>query len=99
MQWYRGRLIAYSLGNFLGYATLSHTGPQGVGGIVTLQLGSDGSWHGGQLEGTVMVDPGGAQVGPQQAARALVQELSRTDFCACGLKFSHAEGGSRWGKV
>src|ERR671938_352820 len=44
MEWYRGRLIAYSLGNFLGYETLSHTGPQGVGGIVTLQLASDGSW-------------------------------------------------------
>jgi poly-gamma-glutamate capsule biosynthesis protein CapA/YwtB (metallophosphatase superfamily) len=90
MEWYRGRLIAYSLGNFLGYQTLSHTGPQGVGGIVTLQLTPDGSWHGGQLEGTVMVDPGVPQLDPDQRARALVQELSRTDFGACGVEFSAA---------
>ena len=90
MQWYRGRLIAYSLGNFLGYATLAHTGSQGVGGIVTLQLTPDGSWHGGQLEGTVMVDPGVPQIDPDQRARALVQELSRTDFGACGVQVSAA---------
>ncbi len=90
MEWYRGRLIAYSLGNFLGYQTLSHTGPQGVGGIVTLQLTPDGSWHSGQLEGTVMLDPGVPQIDPDQRARALVQELSRTDFGACGVQLSAA---------
>ena len=90
MQWYRGRLIAYSMGNFLGYQTLSRTGPQGVGGIVTLQLTPDGSWHGGQLQGTVMVDPGVPQIDPDQRARALVQELSGTDFGACGVEVSAA---------
>ncbi len=90
MEWYRGRLIAYSMGNFLGYETLSHAGPQGVGGIVTLQLTPDGSWHGGQLEGTVMVDPGVPQLDPDQRARARVQELSRTDFGACGVQLSAA---------
>ena len=58
MQCYRGRLIAYSMGNFTGYRTLSNDGPAGIGGIVTLQLAPDGTWLGGRLVGTVMVDPG-----------------------------------------
>ena len=28
MEWYRGRLIAYSLGNFVGYGTLNTSGPR-----------------------------------------------------------------------
>ena len=61
-----------------------------MGGVVTLRLTPDGSWHGGQLEGTVMVDPGVPQLDPDQRARALVQELSRTDFGACGVELSAA---------
>ncbi len=90
MEWYRGRLIAYSLGNFLGYETLSVTGPLGVGGILTLRLAPDGTWHGGQLTGTVMVDPGVPQLDPDQRALDLVGGLSRADFGACGVDFTTA---------
>ncbi len=85
MEWYRGRLIAYSMGNFTGYRTLSNDGPAGIGGIVTLRLAADGTWHSGQLVGTVMVDPGLAQIDPGQQALGLVQDLSRADFGACGV--------------
>jgi hypothetical protein len=37
-----------------------------------------------------MVDPGVPQIDPDQRARALVQELSGTDFGACGVELSAA---------
>ncbi|WP_175551789.1 CapA family protein [Geodermatophilus amargosae] len=85
MEWYRGRLIAYSMGNFTGYRTLSNDGPAGIGGIVTLRLAADGTWHSGQLVSTVMVDPGLAQLDPAQQALGVVRDLSRADFGACGV--------------
>ena len=88
MEWYRGRLIAYSLGNFTGYRTLSNDGAAGVGGILTLRLAADGTWNSGRLVGTVMVDPGLAQIDPGQQAVDLVRDLSRTDFGACGVDIS-----------
>jgi hypothetical protein len=90
MEWYRGRLIAYSLGNFLGYRTLSATGPLGVGAILTLRLAPDGTWHGGQLIGTQMVDPGLPRIDPTNQALTLVQDLSRADFGTCGVDLSPA---------
>jgi hypothetical protein len=85
MQWYRGRLIAYSMGNFVGYHTLSISGPLGVGGILTVTLAPDGTWRGGHLTGTQMIAPGLPQVDPGQQAVELVGDLSRTDFGTCGV--------------
>jgi poly-gamma-glutamate capsule biosynthesis protein CapA/YwtB (metallophosphatase superfamily) len=90
MEWYRGRLIAYSMGNFTGYRTLSNDGPAGIGGIVTLRLAADGTWDSGRLVGTVMVDPGLAQIDPGQQALSVVQDLSRADFGACGVDLTTA---------
>ena len=39
MEWYRGRLIAYSLGNFVGYRTLATRRVTGVTGILQVTLG------------------------------------------------------------
>jgi hypothetical protein len=85
MQWYRGRLIAYSMGNFVGYHTLSISGPLGVGGILTVTLAPDGTWRGGHLTGTQLIAPGLPQVDPGQHAVELVGDLSRTDFGTCGV--------------
>ncbi len=88
MEWYRERLIAYSMGNFVGYHSLSISGPLGVGGILTIQLAPDGTWRGGHLTGTQMIAPGLPQIDPSQQAVALVGDLSRTDFGACGVTFT-----------
>jgi hypothetical protein len=88
MEWYRGRLIAYSMGNLLGYETLSNAGPAGVGGMVSLRLATDGAWHSGALVGTVMADPGVPRIDPAQQAVAMVRVLSSADFGACGVGIS-----------
>lgn len=87
MEWYRGRLIAYSMANFSGYGVLSSAGPRGVGGIVTRRLAPDGSWQGGQLTGTEMVG-GIPQIDPDRQAIDLVRALSRADFGDCGVALS-----------
>ena len=43
MEWYRRRLIAYSLGNFVGYHTLATSGVTGVTGILQVTLARNGS--------------------------------------------------------
>src|SRR4051812_49579283 len=88
MQWYRGRLIAYSMGNFVGYHTLSISGPLGVGGILTVSLAPDGTWRGGHLTGTQMISPRLPEIDPGRQAGGLVRDPSRTDFRACGGTFT-----------
>ena len=88
MEWYEDRLIAYSLGNLMGYRSLSNDGPKGVGAILTVELAADGSWVGGELVPTRMVDPGLPEVDPDRQAVEQVGTLSEEDFGDCGVVLS-----------
>jgi poly-gamma-glutamate capsule biosynthesis protein CapA/YwtB (metallophosphatase superfamily) len=90
MEWYGDRLIAYSLGNFMGYRSLSNEGPKGVGAILTVDLAADGSWLAGELIPTRMVDPGLPELDPEQQAIEQVSRLSTEDFSDCGVTVSDA---------
>ena len=80
IEWYRGRLIAYSLGNFLGNGTLSIAGRLGASGVLQLRLRANGSWAGGRLVPMRLVKPGIPEPDPGGAALRLVRTLSRVDF-------------------
>ena len=80
MEWYRGRLIAYSLGNFVGYQTLNTSGVTGVSGILHVTLRRDGSWKTGQLDAVTIAGTGMPRPDPDGTARELVRSLSREDF-------------------
>jgi poly-gamma-glutamate capsule biosynthesis protein CapA/YwtB (metallophosphatase superfamily) len=80
MEWYRGRLIAYSLGNFVGYHTLNTSGVSGVTGILRVTLGRNGSWKAGTLVPVTLAGDGIPRRDPGRAAPRLVRELSRKDF-------------------
>jgi poly-gamma-glutamate capsule biosynthesis protein CapA/YwtB (metallophosphatase superfamily) len=87
MEFYKGRLIAYSLGNFLGGGrTLKPDGILGYGGVLKVQLAKDGSWVGGAFESTIM-NSGGIP-GPDSARHGAVtvSNLSKTDFPRTGAK-------------
>src|SRR5581483_11931780 len=58
LEWYRDRLIAYSLGNFLGDGTLNLAGPRSIAASLQVVLRPDGSWAGGRLEPLRLVSPG-----------------------------------------
>jgi poly-gamma-glutamate capsule biosynthesis protein CapA/YwtB (metallophosphatase superfamily) len=82
MQFYKGRLIAYSLGNFAGGGkTLSSNGVLGYGGILHVSISRDGRWAGGRFLSTAM-SPAGVPTRDRanERGRALVTELSADDF-------------------
>jgi poly-gamma-glutamate capsule biosynthesis protein CapA/YwtB (metallophosphatase superfamily) len=80
MEWYHGRLVAYSLGNFLGDGTLSIGGVLGSSGILHVTLGADGGWLHGDLTPVRLVSPGVPALDPAEAAHGIVRTLSRDDF-------------------
>src|SRR6188508_1523053 len=49
MEWYKGRLIAYSLGNFAGYDVFSLGGPLSTSAILRVTLDGAGRFETGQL--------------------------------------------------
>ena len=80
MEWYRGRLIAYSLGNFAGYKVFALSGPLSVSGVLRVTLRGDGRFDGGVLVATRLTDNGMPALDPSGRAHALVRSLSRADF-------------------
>jgi hypothetical protein len=88
MEWYDGRLIAYSLGNFAGYKVFALGGPLSTSGILQVTLRGDGTYVRGKLVATELVDGGYPAVDADEAAHGIVRTLSRQDFGAKGVKVS-----------
>lgn len=80
MEFYRGRLIAYSVGNFLGNGTLALSGPDGVSGVLHVELRRNGAWAGGRLDPVRLVPPGLPAPDGGGAALDEVRALSKQDF-------------------
>jgi len=80
LEWYGGRLIAYSLGSFAGYRTFSIADSLGVSAVLRVSLEADGSWAGGDLGAVRLVGNGTPEPDPEAAALRLVAELSQEDF-------------------
>ncbi|MET8306165.1 MULTISPECIES: CapA family protein [unclassified Micromonospora] len=88
MEFYQGRLIAYSLGNFAGGGnSLSNTGRLGWGGVLKVSLKPDGTWAGGSFTSTYMNSAGKPTMDPDDRGLGLVTELSRSDFPKDGARF------------
>ena len=80
LEWYRGRLNAYSLGNFSSYHTLSVSGVLGVSAILQVTLRRDGSLVRGHVVPVRLVGAGAPVVDREQAAWPVLRALSRKDF-------------------
>ncbi|MEU7755744.1 CapA family protein [Micromonospora sp. NPDC049171] len=88
MEFYRGRLIAYSLGNFAGGGnSLSNDGRLGWGGVLKVSLKPDGSWAGGSFTSTYMNDAGKPTMDSNDRGLGLIGDLSRSDFPRSGARF------------
>lgn len=87
LEFYQGRLIAYSLGNFAGGGgTLNASGPLGLGAVLKVTLTPAGEFTGGQLISTHMYDAGVPAVDPEQRSLALVREVTGLDFPDTGAR-------------
>jgi Bacterial capsule synthesis protein PGA_cap len=81
LETYRGRLIAYSLGNFAGVHNFATGGTLSTSGVLTVRVDRrgrvrNGWWHGIALDGSGTPHPDGG------GSRALVAALSARDFGA-----------------
>ncbi len=88
MEWYRSRLIAYSLGNFVGYSVFQLGGPLSQGAILRVTLTADGTFETGTVVPILLVGEGVPEFDPAGAAHGAIRELSRTDFGQNGVRLS-----------
>jgi hypothetical protein len=80
MEIYRGRLIAYSLGNFSGFHNFDIEGVLGASAVLHVTLDPDGAFRSGRIASVRLVEAGQPVPDPSgEGARAIAQ-LSREDL-------------------
>ncbi len=91
MEFYKGRLIAYSLGNFAGGGKmLNNSGRLGWGGVLKVSLNPDGTWAGGSFASTYMNGAGLPTMDRDGRGLGLVRDLSARDFPKTGAVLDDA---------
>ena len=80
IEFYRGRPVAYSLGNFLTYRGFNLDGPLGVTGVLQLEFAPDRRLRRAGLVPMVQRPREGPAPDAAGAALELVRQLSREDF-------------------
>ncbi len=90
MEFYRGKLIAYSLGNFLTYRGFNLTGPLGITGVLQLEFSGEGTLRRARLIPMTQPPRQGPLPDPDRAALNLVRRLSQEDFGSTGAVITSA---------
>ncbi len=80
MEIYRGRLIAYSLGNFATYGWFRLVGATAETMVLDIRIDNEGRFLGGKIHPFVLVDGGIPSADPSGSAITTLQRLSRLDF-------------------
>ena len=86
IEFYRGRPIAYSLGNFLTYRGFNLEGPRGVTGVLQLELAPDRRLIRARLVPMAQRPREGPAPDSTGAALDLVERLSQEDFGATAAR-------------
>ncbi|MGB3560104.1 MAG: CapA family protein [Geitlerinemataceae cyanobacterium] len=77
---YNGKIIAYSLGNFLGYRTLSTAAQTGYSMILEVKLTPDGKFSGGRVIPVHMDEQGIPHIDQYFRTVGLLRYLNASDF-------------------
>lgn len=89
LELYKGRLIAYSLGNFAGGGGLSGNGNLGWGGVLKATLAEDGSFVSGRFHSTYFKsNPGVPHQDADKRGLKLLRQLTKEDFPESGPAIS-----------
>jgi hypothetical protein len=87
IEYYRGKPIAYSLGNFLTYRGFNLAGPLGLTGVLQLEAGPDLAWRRVRFVPMLQLPGSGPAPDPGRAALDLIRTLSREDFGDSAARF------------
>jgi hypothetical protein len=82
MEWYRGHLIAYSLGDFANFENFSAAGDLDLSVILHVTLTSTGTFVSGHFTSVRLTSAGQPFVDPTDASAVFVNQLSKEDFGA-----------------
>jgi len=82
MQFYRGHLIAYSLGDFANYYNFAAEGDLELSAILHVKLTSRGSFVSARWTSVKLTPSGQPFVDPTHASATFVNQLSREDFAS-----------------
>jgi len=88
LELYKGRLIAYSLGNFCTYYGINVRGRNGLAPILKVTVYDDGEFKSGRIISARQIRPNGPIVDPSHEAARLMAELTRQDFAETPLEIS-----------
>jgi hypothetical protein len=87
LELYKGRLIAYSLGNLAGWHNFNTGGRSGLSALLTLALAPDGRFFAGRITPLALDRTGVPHADPRAAATRLIRSLTRGDFAGGGVRF------------
>ncbi len=88
MEVYKGKLIAYSLGNFATYGPFNLSAENGLSLILEAHLGPDGSFQGGHVYPVRQEKPGGPKIDAANSILPILRNLSSADFGENGVTIS-----------
>jgi capsule synthesis protein PGA_cap len=80
MEVYRGKLIAYSLGNFATYGPFNLNAENGLSLVLEAHLGADGTFLRGKAYSVKQEKPGGPKMDPEMKIVPVLRSLSQADF-------------------
>jgi hypothetical protein len=85
MELYNGRLIAYSLGNFCTYTSVSVAGVCGLAPILKVNINKQGEFLSGRIISATQTHSDGLQLDTLNKAALRIKQLTETDFPLSGL--------------
>ena len=89
IEFYKGHLIAYSAGNFVGYGgVFGLSGPTAVSYVLHVRLRSDGRFRSAKIIPTLLTGQGIAEHDSSEQAITLVRSLTEADFPASGARIA-----------
>ncbi|MBX3721385.1 MAG: CapA family protein [Turneriella sp.] len=104
LELYKGRLIVYSLGNFIGYGALSSRGKTGLSLVLAVKLDGEGKFVSGKIIPMNMPEKSLPRYDASGKTIELMRDLTRSDFPRTRLQISEdgtitTTGGGKGGEA
>jgi hypothetical protein len=88
LELYKNRLIAYSLGNFCTYRSVSVMGISGYAPVLKVYVNKKGEFLNGRIIGNTQTHNGGLVQDPLNLAAIHIRQLTQNDVEASGLSIT-----------